>query len=246
MLRSGDRDRSNYQAHGFTLVELLVVIAIIGILVSLLVPAVQQAREAARRMQCSNSLKQIGLALHNYHTANGQLPQGSGGPRASGWPDYEVMATWCAAILPQLEQQNHYDKFDFTVPPNHANNAEAVKIAVASYVCPSDSSASKAILTGRTTAWSMNPPEAQGAWYFGCQGPTHMDDCPFCPTSPTDLTVPTADNSNWCCQGWNFGSRAGGGIHHDVEGDVDHRREDGRQSPGDEDTDHDTVVGEQQ
>lgn len=83
----------------FTLVELLVVIAIIGVLVALLLPAVQQAREAARRMQCSNSLKQLGLALHNYHDTHGKLPARKTINRLSGF----------IAILPQLEQGPMYD-----------------------------------------------------------------------------------------------------------------------------------------
>jgi prepilin-type N-terminal cleavage/methylation domain-containing protein len=95
-------------ARGFTLVELLVVIAIIGILVGLLLPAVQAAREAARRMQCSNSLKQIGLALHNYESSFKSFPSGNivrlGSPmRGDGW-------TWHARILPFLEQSNLYNQ----------------------------------------------------------------------------------------------------------------------------------------
>ena len=88
------RSRPSY---GFTLVELLVVIAIIGILVGLLLPAVQAAREAARRMQCSNNLKQMGLALHNYHDRSNTFPMGVFG---------KFMHSWQLAILPELEQGN--------------------------------------------------------------------------------------------------------------------------------------------
>lgn len=86
--------------NGFTLVELLVVIAIIGILVGLLLPAVQAAREAARRMQCSNNLKQLGLAMHNYHDTYDSLPYGA----SAGWGH-----DWTAFILPQIEQTPLYD-----------------------------------------------------------------------------------------------------------------------------------------
>ena len=99
------------QARGFTLIELLVVIAIIAILIALLLPAVQQAREAARRTQCKNNLKQIGLALHNYHDVHSALPSGSivyfnsGQNRhyGHGW-------TWHASILPFIDQANLYEQ----------------------------------------------------------------------------------------------------------------------------------------
>ena len=97
----------------FTLVELLVVIAIIGILVSLLLPAVQSAREAARRMQCKNNLKQMALAMHNHHTAHGFFPSGGWGWMWTGDPDRgmgkEQPAGWNYDILPFMEQQNVYD-----------------------------------------------------------------------------------------------------------------------------------------
>ncbi|TWT39348.1 DUF1559 domain-containing protein [Blastopirellula retiformator] len=98
----------------FTLVELLVVIAIIGVLIALLLPAVQQAREAARRMQCSNKLKQIGLALHNYHDTFGALPARQGGTSGPADPDYlqhnaSRLSGWIGT-LPFLEYGNLYDQ----------------------------------------------------------------------------------------------------------------------------------------
>ncbi len=98
-----------YRANrGFTLVELLVVIAIIGILVGLLLPAVQAAREAARRMQCSNNLKQIGLALHTYSTTYKSLPAGCYGlPNGTSFNGHGW--TWHASILPQIEQLSLYN-----------------------------------------------------------------------------------------------------------------------------------------
>lgn len=95
---------------GFTLVELLVVIAIIGVLISLLLPAVQQAREAARRMQCQNNLKQIGLALHNYHDTYLSLAAGNQGTINAAGTKYNGWGwTWQASLLPFLEQRALYD-----------------------------------------------------------------------------------------------------------------------------------------
>ena len=100
--------KSSLVRRGFTLVELLVVIAIIGILVGLLLPAVQAAREAARRMQCSNNLKQIGLSLHNYHDTYSALPAGSNGlPNATDFSGHGW--TWQSSILPFLEQGPLYN-----------------------------------------------------------------------------------------------------------------------------------------
>src|SRR5262245_15791655 len=120
----------------FTLVELLVVIAIIGILVALLLPAVQSAREAARRMQCGNNLKQLGLALLNYESSRGVFPFGCGG--TSGGARYAQTGTWAAFILPQLEQQNLFDTFDFKRHMNDPANQKAVSTIVPGFICPSD------------------------------------------------------------------------------------------------------------
>jgi prepilin-type N-terminal cleavage/methylation domain-containing protein len=138
---------------GFTLVELLVVIAIIGVLVSLLLPAVQSAREAARRMQCSNNLKQFGIAIHNYHDAHKCLPFGKG----PSYPGVPVYARWSqhAMLLPYLEQTPLYDSIDFNFGPAtpgmggvvnfmpaHVNpgeiNLAASRSLVAGFICPSD------------------------------------------------------------------------------------------------------------
>lgn len=122
---------------GFTLVELLVVIAIIGILVGLLLPAVQAAREAARRMQCSNNLKQIGLALHNYHDANKKFPQGF--TRFHSWG-------WGVRILPYIEQTNLHNQLATDSgnwgPINNAANAillTRLQTKQPNFLCPSDS-----------------------------------------------------------------------------------------------------------
>jgi prepilin-type processing-associated H-X9-DG protein len=123
-------------------VELLVVIAIIGILIALLLPAVQAAREAARRSQCTNNMKQIGLALHNYHDSNRTFPPtaiwGSpvpGSPTATQGPYHP---TWLTVILPYLEQQPLYDSVDFRLPMYGATPQRIVSTQVGVLQCPTD------------------------------------------------------------------------------------------------------------
>ncbi|HWL09611.1 MAG TPA: DUF1559 domain-containing protein [Planctomicrobium sp.] len=103
-----------YVRGGFTLIELLVVIAIIGILVALLLPAVQQAREAARRTQCKNNMKQIGLALHNYHDVYNLFPAGSRGPTIHSNTGIKNSINWRVSILPYMDQANVFNQLNFS------------------------------------------------------------------------------------------------------------------------------------
>ncbi len=120
---------------GFTLVELLVVIAIIGVLIGLLLPAVQAAREAMRRASCQNNLHQVGLALHNYHSAMGYFPPGAIEVRPL--PPGGKQFAWSAFILPYLEQNTVAEKIDFRRAFDDPANAVAAQTPVTAYLCPS-------------------------------------------------------------------------------------------------------------
>ncbi|MEM7315432.1 MAG: DUF1559 domain-containing protein, partial [Planctomycetota bacterium] len=189
---------------GFTLVELLVVIAIIGILVALLLPAVQTAREAARRSHCVNNLKQIGLAIHLYETAHGNLPPATpypGNDRRRGI-EIETYATWAALILPQMEEQAVFDTFDFDL--HMWDNLDAAATArLPIYVCPSDNEAGEQLMIRRGESpdtpggGQWNPSSAPGLWYTASIGPTSPDGCDaFCPEP----------KPSYCCRGCSWGT----------------------------------------
>ncbi|ADB17963.1 protein of unknown function DUF1559 [Pirellula staleyi DSM 6068] len=120
--------------HAFTLVELLVVIAIIGVLVALLLPAVQAAREAARASQCKNNLRQVAIALHNHHDTFGAMPAGWNGASPEEGPGWG----WNAAILPQMEQKPLFDRIQFGVSIADPASQSIRETVIPSLLCPSD------------------------------------------------------------------------------------------------------------
>ncbi|MGE5193285.1 MAG: DUF1559 domain-containing protein [Deltaproteobacteria bacterium] len=138
-MRTTGRRPHRSQCRGFTLIELLVVLAIIAVLVALLLPAVQQVREAARRTQCKNNLKQLGLALQNYHGTQNAFPPGyislfdtSGNDIGPGWG-------WGVMILPELEQATLQGRLVLTQPIEAPANASLRVMSLATFLCPSDS-----------------------------------------------------------------------------------------------------------
>jgi prepilin-type N-terminal cleavage/methylation domain-containing protein/prepilin-type processing-associated H-X9-DG protein len=151
----------------FTLIELLVVIAIIAILIGLLLPAVQKVREAAARTQCTNNLKQIGLALHSYHDANDYFPPGyvDGNTDPNSTPDNDVGPGWGWAtfLLPYLEQQNLYNQINLNLGIGIGSNTAPSQMALKVYQCPADA------YPQNFTVWPTSIVVAHGN-YVGCNG----------------------------------------------------------------------------
>ena len=156
-------------SHGFTLVELLVVIAIIGVLVALLLPAVQAAREAARCTQCTNNLRQLGLGVANYESANRRYPPGQKRACTSCEP-----LAWNAYFLPFIEEQAVYSLMDFKASLLSPSNRQAATTVIGVYLCPSTTT----LHPGRTGNFlndTIVPPSRGGGFacidYMGIRGP---------------------------------------------------------------------------
>jgi len=174
---------------GFTLIELLVVIAIIAILIALLLPAVQQAREAARRTQCKNNLKQLGLALHNYHDVYNTLPIGAVGSDQWGWG-----MSWYMRILPYLEQAPVYNQLTFSgthygwtwngTAEGGANGRVLAQSSIPGVICPSSP------LRAKRDSGDHVIPNAQ---YYGISGPANGNGY----TNPTNKQITCCG----CCGG---------------------------------------------
>ena len=143
---------------GFTLIELLVVIAIIAILIALLLPAVQQAREAARRSQCKNNLKQMGLALQNYHDTHRVFPISHG--------DTGNSFGWRASVLPNIDQAPLYNKINFSENIINTDNLEVARTPLPVYRCPSDPTDNQ--VSGGNQVWSN--------WCYPASCPTSSRD----------------------------------------------------------------------
>jgi prepilin-type N-terminal cleavage/methylation domain-containing protein len=179
--------RHETSRRGFTLVELLVVIAIIGVLVGLLLPAVQSAREAARRMQCSNNLKQIGLAMHMYIDSHQKFPPGAWNEANTG-----NRLGWTVFVLPFMEQTALYNSFNFSHPNYNGVNLVPAATPVKMYLCPSNRL--KFNMNGVNPGNGENPPNglAYTTHYYGIMGPKGIN--PFIAGGTTNfphVTTPT-------------------------------------------------------
>jgi prepilin-type N-terminal cleavage/methylation domain-containing protein/prepilin-type processing-associated H-X9-DG protein len=202
------------RSSGFTLIELLVVISIIAVLISLLLPAVQSAREAARRAQCTNNLKQMGIAMHNYVDVHGVFPSGyliqPGGNTLMGTPDPLTRDAgpgwaWGALILPFLEQNTVHAALNFNLPCWLPANSTGALTSQAVFLCPSVSETSKTYQvldeTGNTLATFSRSHYAansgrQEAWAYAVDDWSTLSDGPIYRNARTSISAVTDGLSN--------------------------------------------------
>jgi prepilin-type N-terminal cleavage/methylation domain-containing protein len=159
---------SPLRRRGFTLIELLVVIAIIAVLIALLLPAVQQAREAARRSQCKNNLKQLGLAIHNYHDSHRTFPNGGFAEYYSS-VRYGNGLSWLVMILPYIDQAPLYNRFNFlgTNFGNPSSNLALTIQPIPAFLCPSGTK----LFTASPSAEQSGGSPSYTMHYYGVMGP---------------------------------------------------------------------------
>jgi prepilin-type N-terminal cleavage/methylation domain-containing protein/prepilin-type processing-associated H-X9-DG protein len=180
----------------FTLIELLVVISIIAVLIALLLPAVQAAREAARRIQCVNNLKQVGLAVHNYHDSVSALPLGcavafqGGNPIFNGWGI-------TARLLSYLEGQNQFSACNFSLANETPQNDTVMRLSVATYLCPSDGQNKTIFLDDGQPRNNTNYAFNRGDWYvWGGLSSTSQPNSPFRANATVTLAAVVDGTSN--------------------------------------------------
>ncbi len=187
---------------GFTLIELLVVIAIIAILIALLLPAVQAAREAARRIQCTNNLKQLGLAMHNYETSNSCLPpQEVLQFNAAGAVSWKSQWGVTSRVIPFLELGPLYNSINYALKTTAADNATVVSTTLATLICPSEVNPQRDITTsaaGITTSVAVSTYGwCEGDWYvFGGAAASIPNRSAFCANMSRRLSAFTDGLSN--------------------------------------------------
>ena len=184
-MTTNPKSKIHHPKFAFTLVELLVVIAIIGTLIALLLPAVQAAREAARRLQCANQLKQVALAMHNYHAAHNTLPTGAYCPVSGSCGNIYGCHNWFTSIMPYLEQTALADQLDTRKRTYDAPNAGLIlDRVVAGMRCPSDPApalqshdrfASSGCPSGVHIAGPRDTSKSMAMWYVPSGGPVAPD-----------------------------------------------------------------------